>query len=197
MAPAAGTTAAAPRRTGSPESPAAGGPRSRRRHPVLFSLWVVLVVLVALALILFLVLPTRTWLTQRSSIGDTSHRLDVLNQENEALAGRVAALQAPEEIERVARQQYGMVRPGEHAFSVVPAPSAQTLPAGWPYTVISGVLAARGIAVPVAPATTAPPAKLPAKAKSKPAKPTTPAKPPAATTAPRSATTAAPKPGNG
>lgn len=190
MAPAAGTTAAPPRRIGSPEASTVRRSRRGRRHPVLFSLWVVLVVLVALALILFLVLPTRTWLTQRSALGDTSHRLDVLNQENEALAGRVAALQTPEEIERVARQQYGMVRPGEHAFSVVPAPSASTLPTGWPYTVLSGILAARGIAVPAAPATTAP-AK--ATAKAKPAKPAK----PAATTAPKPAVTTSPKPGNG
>ena len=37
-----------------------------------------------LALILFLVLPTRTWLGQRAAIGDTTHRLDVLEQENDA-----------------------------------------------------------------------------------------------------------------
>ena len=66
----------------------------------------------------------------------------MLDQENDALASRVAALQTPEEIERVARQQYGMVRPGEQAYSVLPAPARTSLPAGWPYTVLSGILAA-------------------------------------------------------
>jgi cell division protein FtsB len=173
MARTAGTLPAA--KGGAPKGPRRGvAPverlrRTRKRHPVLFSVWVMLVVVVALALILFLVLPTRTWLGQRASIGDTTHRLGVLNQENDALANRVAALQTPEEIERVARQQYGMVRPGEQAYTVVPPPTAQPLPAGWPYTVLAGILGARGIAAPMAPPTTAATAPAASKATAKPA----------------------------
>ena len=179
--------------------------RSRKRHPVLFGVWVMLVVVIALALILFLVLPTRTWLGQRSSIvGHHPPPRRASTRRTTRWRTGSAALQTPDEIERVARQQYGMVRPGEQADSVVPAPTAQPLPAGWPYTVLSGILGARGIAAPVAPPTTAvtvPAARAAAKPAAKPGKsPATTAakaaaKPAAtATTTPKTApTTTAPK----
>jgi cell division protein FtsB len=121
----------------------AGATSSRTRHPLLFGVWVGLVAVVALALILFLVLPTRTWLSQRSSLSDSRHRLSVLQQENDALSARVTALQSPEEVERVARQQYGMVRPGEQPFAVAAPTSPAGLPAAWPYTIVQGILSAR------------------------------------------------------
>jgi cell division protein FtsB len=132
---------------------------ARARHPVLFGVWVTLVVVVALALILFLVLPTRTWLGQRSGLSDASRRLELLTEENDALAARAASLENAAEIERLARQQYGMIRPGEDAYSVLPAAAPDQLPASWPYNVLQGILAARAAEVSgVTPTTTVAPA---------------------------------------
>src|SRR5437867_2730370 len=109
-------------------------PRSRRpRHPVLFGVWVGVVAVIALGLILFLVLPTRTWLSQRSALDSAGHRLAAIRQENAALQARAKALQSPAEIERLARQQYGMIRPGEQAFAVTPGVLPTQLPSGWPF----------------------------------------------------------------
>ena len=126
---------------------------------MLFGVWVTLVVVVALALILFLVLPTRTWLGQRSGLSDASRRLELLTEENDALAARAAALEDAAEIERLARQQYGMIRPGEDAYSVLPAAAPDQLPASWPYNVLQGILVARAAeASGVSPTTTVAPA---------------------------------------
>jgi cell division protein FtsB len=115
------------------------------RHRVLFGVWVALVVVVALALLLFLVLPTRTWLDQRSALSDANRRLELIEAENEALAARAAALTESAEIERLARQQYGMVRPGEQPYSVLPGAVPDQLPATWPYNILQGILSARAL----------------------------------------------------
>jgi cell division protein FtsB len=126
---------------------------------VLFGVWVSVVLVVGLALVLFLVLPTRTWFSQRSVADETERRLAAVQQENAALEARVRALQDPAEVERLARQTYNMVRPGEQPLSILPpAPLAQ-LPGTWPYTVVQGILAARQAASggPPAPSATTTP----------------------------------------
>lgn len=74
------------------------------------------------ALLLLFVFPTRSWLAQRDDIGRARHDLEVLQTENERLSRESARLSTPSEIERIAREQFHMVRPGERAFAVVPAP---------------------------------------------------------------------------
>jgi cell division protein FtsB len=86
-----------------------------------------LVVSVVLVGILFLfVFPTRTYLTQRKGLDSARARVTVLSKENEALAARVKKLNTDAEIERLAREQYSLVRPGEEAYAILPAP--QPLP---------------------------------------------------------------------
>ncbi|HWE54379.1 MAG TPA: septum formation initiator family protein [Acidimicrobiales bacterium] len=85
-----------------------------------------LLVVVALGGLLFLfVLPGRTWLQQRDAMASTSHRLQVLNQENQELAKKAAQLQNPDYVGRIARDQYGLVRPGEQSYGILP-PTATT-----------------------------------------------------------------------
>lgn len=76
------------------------------------------------ALLLLFVFPTRSLLAQRDDIGRARHDLEVLQNENERLAREAALLSTPSEIERIARERFHMVRPGERAFAVVPAPLA-------------------------------------------------------------------------
>ncbi|HEX9993322.1 MAG TPA: septum formation initiator family protein, partial [Acidimicrobiales bacterium] len=124
--------------------------RARSRSRVRQAVWG-LVVSVALVGALFgFVFPTRTYLAQRAAADQARERLAVLTAGNEALERRVEELRTPEEIEAVARRDYGLVRPGEEAYAILPPPPpAVHLPDAWPF----GRLADR-----LSPATTAPPA---------------------------------------
>jgi cell division protein FtsB len=76
---------------------------------------------VVLSGLLFLfVLPGRTYLSQRSNLSSAAARIRVLGAENAKLEQRVKQLQTDAEVERLAREQYGMVKPGEQAFAILP-----------------------------------------------------------------------------
>jgi hypothetical protein len=62
-------------------------------------------------------------------------RLRVLSAENAKLDQRRQQLQTDAEIERLAREQYGLVKPGEEAYAILPpkpGPAATTAPAPAP-----------------------------------------------------------------
>jgi cell division protein FtsB len=85
------------------------------------------------------VFPTRSFLAQRDDLSDTQHRLAVLREQNEQLEDQLHRLSTPEEIERIAREEYNLVRPGEEAYSVLPAPlPALELPDLWPFGPLGG-----------------------------------------------------------
>ena len=85
------------------------------------------------------VFPTRSFLDQRADVSDAERRLAVLREQNEALADQLEQLSTPEEIERLAREQYNLVRPGEEAYSVLPAPLPPLeLPQVWPFGPLGG-----------------------------------------------------------
>ena len=85
------------------------------------------------------VFPTRSFLDQRRDVGATEEQLAVLREENAALEERLDALSTPEEIERLAREQYNLVHPGEEAYSVLPAPLPEIeLPSVWPFGPLGG-----------------------------------------------------------
>jgi cell division protein FtsB len=82
---------------------------------------------VALVGILFAgVFPTRTYLAQRASISHAEKQLDVLGAQNADLAARAKKLQTDAEIERLARERYNLVKPGEESYAVLPPPSGST-----------------------------------------------------------------------
>ena len=77
---------------------------------------------VLIGLLFAFVYPTRTFLDQRSETQKARTQLDILHTENKRLASEAKRLQGSAEIERRARQ-YGLVKPGEHPFVIIPAPS--------------------------------------------------------------------------
>jgi cell division protein FtsB len=81
-----------------------------------------LVVLVILGILFVAVLPTRTLLQQRRDTKAATAELRDLRERNEALEERARRLRDPREIEQLAREQYGLVRPGEEPYVVLPAP---------------------------------------------------------------------------
>ena len=88
----------------------------------------VVVLVLVVGFLFAAVFPTRTYLAQRAATRDANERIEVLREESAALEERVAELQSDEEIERLAREHYGLVRPGEEAYAILP-PSAPP-PAG-------------------------------------------------------------------
>ena len=85
-------------------------------------------------LLAFAVFPTSTFLDQRADTHEAEERLDVLREQNAAYEARIERLQTVEEIERLAREQYSLVFPGEEAYAVLPAPLPELdLPTLWPF----------------------------------------------------------------
>jgi cell division protein FtsL len=87
------------------------------------------IALVALALvaILFLfVFPTRSYLSQRGDVSQSQHDVAVLREQNDRLAQEAQRLQSKKEIERIAREQFHLVYPGEKAYTIIPAPDPQS-----------------------------------------------------------------------
>jgi cell division protein FtsB len=105
-------------------------PLRRVMRPLVYAATAVLVVLI----LVFGVFPTRTWLQQRAAHERATEQLDVLAAENAKLEARIEALSTDAEIERLARQWYNLVRPGEEAYAVLPPPPAPVeLPSVWPF----------------------------------------------------------------
>jgi cell division protein FtsB len=86
-----------------------------------------LLVAVAAGGIVFLfVLPGRIWLAQQRDSSVAQRQLRVLSRENAALQKRAGQLQNTGYIAQIARQQYGLVMPGEQAYVIVPLPPTTT-----------------------------------------------------------------------
>jgi cell division protein FtsB len=124
----AGSAAPAPARRAATAA-AADDDDPERRHPwrtvARAAAWTTAIVAVAVVLLVF-VFPTRTYLSQRRQLTSAANQLQVLDQQNAQLTAQVARLQTDGEIERLAREQYHLVRPGERAFAILPAPSPPT-----------------------------------------------------------------------
>ena len=86
--------------------------------------WAVVVTVVAVGVLFVAVFPTRTWLAQRRDLVATEQRVAVLSTQNAEMAARVRRLNTDAEIERLARQDYNLVRPGEEAYAILPSSPA-------------------------------------------------------------------------
>ena len=98
--------------------------------------------LIILVVLFYAVLPTRTYMDQRSATTDARAELAALVDENHALHSRLKALSQPEEIERLARSEYNLVYPGEAAYAILPlAPQPVEIPDLWPLNALVTSLA--------------------------------------------------------
>ena len=73
-----------------------------------------------------LVEPTRQLMEQKERLSESAAQLDGLESTNTSLERRIERLQDPDFIEQKAREQAGLVRPGETLYVVVP-PSVDKL----------------------------------------------------------------------
>jgi len=65
------------------------------------------------------IFPFRQLIADRHSVALAQEKLDALEAENARLEDEVAVLHTDQEVERLAREQFGLVRPGEIAYVVV------------------------------------------------------------------------------
>jgi cell division protein FtsB len=92
-------------------------PKRKRRSRVRRMVFVAL--LVSLGFVATGVLPVQQFLERNNQVTVAQERLDALVEENTILADNAQALLTDEEIERVAREQYGFVQPGEIGYVVI------------------------------------------------------------------------------
>ncbi len=110
-------------------APSRRAPRPGRRIAIGLAVSFVLVLVLLLG-----VFPTRQWLDQRDELRDRQAELARQQEEQEQLEQRIAVLQTEEEVERMARDEFGMVRPGEDPYRVLPpAVPPVDLPDAWPF----------------------------------------------------------------
>jgi len=110
-------------------------PKVRRRRSVVVSL---LSALLLLAFLFAFVYPTRTYLKQRDQIQASQERLGILERETAALERDSKRLGGDAEVERIAREQYGLVRPGETPYVLVPETTPVTTATTTPTTAPPG-----------------------------------------------------------
>lgn len=113
----------------SKKSASSKGPQSRIGKKVVLGTLSTLVFLGLMAG----VVPVRQYLEQQRRLDAARQRIELLDEENQRLAARAEELRTDEEIERLAREQYSLVRPGEEAFALLPG-SDEKRPAQAPLT---------------------------------------------------------------
>lgn len=101
-----------------PPRPGAGQAASRRDP---YRRWLVLA---GLAFVLFLgFVPARQLMLQRQRINGAQAKLEQLQRENARLRSEVKRLGDPADLELLARERLGLVKPGEQAYLLVPSPT--------------------------------------------------------------------------
>lgn len=93
--------------------------RPRRRGARRWRSVLVLVLFVVVGFVATGVLPVREYLERNNDVLAAQAELDQLRAENQTLGEDIDALYTEQEIERVAREQYGLVREGETGYFVV------------------------------------------------------------------------------
>jgi len=110
------------------------------------TLTVSVVILAALAVAL-IGLPVKGLISQRSDITQRQQEFVALADANEQLQTEIQRLQTPEGIRETARKELGYLLPGEKRLALLEAPALNpTLPTGWPYNVVTNILAVRAAA---------------------------------------------------
>ncbi|MEZ5215595.1 MAG: hypothetical protein R2715_03125 [Ilumatobacteraceae bacterium] len=108
------------------------------------------VIVLALAFALF-VLPLRTWRQQRIDLDARSKDLAELTAANDRLDAANARLQTAEGIAAAAREDLGYQSADEQSvIAWPPADVGRQLPSGWPYDLVSQIIAVRSRTEPAA-----------------------------------------------
>jgi cell division protein FtsB len=85
----------------------------------------IIVCMIAATFVVFF--PARQLVAQRTDMEDLQTRLAQLDTQNKRLSDEIAQLQDPTQLEVLARERLGLVKPGEHAYLFV-SPDATPVP---------------------------------------------------------------------
>ena len=107
-----------------PAAPRYSTDQVRRRRAI--ALRATVAALVVVGLLFVVVFPLSAWLDQRSTLDQSERQLQTLQRERKRLDREAARIITPSEIEKIARDRFGMVRRGEQAYAAVPGPSTTT-----------------------------------------------------------------------
>ena len=86
----------------------------------------VVAMLLFVAFLFVFVFPIRTLLAQRNDTDAVHDQLQLFREQNAGLEEEAERLQTDAEVERIARERYNLVRPGETPWAVVGAPTTTT-----------------------------------------------------------------------
>jgi len=92
-------------------------------------MWLLIGALATVGVLFLAVFPARTYLDQHHRRQEVEARIKVTEDRNRALQHRIDTLHTDPEIERLAREQYNLVRPGEEAYAILPSRPAPPDPA--------------------------------------------------------------------
>jgi len=95
-------------------------PRKPRRQLRRLRSAVLIVVFVVAGFVVTGVLPVREYLERGTDVEAAQIELDRLTAENVELSDDISAMYTEQEVERLAREQYGFVREGEIGYVVIP-----------------------------------------------------------------------------
>lgn len=102
--------------------------RFHNRKPIQWRamLWPAIMLLVLVGIGVVAVAPTRTYITQQRQIQETLQQREAIAAENQLLQQQADRLATPEEVERLARSEYGLVRAGEQPYAILPGTNSVT-----------------------------------------------------------------------
>jgi cell division protein FtsB len=85
--------------------------------------------------------PTRTLLDQRRTSAQAEARLSELEAANAAARQEADALRTDAVVEQIAREEYGLAKPGEELYHVLPPPQDPVrVPDAWPFNALGTTL---------------------------------------------------------
>jgi hypothetical protein len=70
-------------------------------------------------------LPVRTWMSQRNFMAETQAELTRTEGEVQELQARLTLSRTDAEVERLARENFDLVFPGEESYRILPAPETR------------------------------------------------------------------------
>lgn len=91
-------------------------------------LYAALVLSLLVLVFLWCLEPTQNWLRQRREMSRLGQKISHIEEKNKRLEEEKAALNTLERVEGLAREELGMVKPGEEAYVVIPPPKSSRSP---------------------------------------------------------------------
>lgn len=117
--------------------------RPQRKRGARILLWVGIPIVVLAGFAALFIVPTKSYLNQRTQYNENLRKLEAVQAANARLDSQIEALQTDAEVERIARARYNLVRNGDQIIAVLPAPAPNPLPNEWPYTLLQDIVTIR------------------------------------------------------